>query len=207
VKGFALIPALAWAALLLGGGLSYLCNTGLVPSVAPDLGALSPSMASIQRNFEIEFPIEALGDLPPERFTFQSIAGPDGQEGRLFVSYYKRSRRWSGRPHDLDVCYRSMGYAQLGTEIWETPKGATLWARVFEKQGRQVRVVHWLQTPGTQPGPVSLLDKIGRIGDPDGLRQDIASIYLEFELESAPSKEALISAAQAVIDDLDGLWR
>lgn len=207
MKGFAPLPALAWGALLLGGALSYLVNTGVVASVPPDLTKMAPEMGSIVRNYEIEFPIEALGDLPPERFTFQSIAGPDGQEGRLFVSYYKRSRRWSGRPHDLDVCYRSMGYAERDTEVWQTPEGATLWSRIFENQERKVRVVHWLQTPGTLPGPVSLLDKLGRIGDSDGLRQDIASVYLEFELETAPDKEALVSASQAVIEDLDRLWR
>ena len=207
MNGFALLPTLAWSSLALGAVLSYLCNTGMVPSVAPDLDAMAPTMGPIERNYEIEFPIAALGDLPPERFTFQSIAGPDGQEGRLFLSYYERSRRWSGRPHDLDVCYRSMGYAELETEIWKTPSGATLWARVFENQQRKVRVVHWLQTPGTPPGPVSLLDKLSRITDSQGLRQDIASIYLEFDLETAPDKAALIAASEAVIDDLEILWR
>lgn len=207
MKGFALIPTLAWLSLALGGLLSYLCNTGMVPTIAPDLQLLQAEMGPVVRNYEIPVEAAILGDLPPERFTFQSIAGPEGQEGRLYVAYYKRSRRWSGRPHDLDICYRSMGYSELETEQWEVPGGGLVWGRVFEKPDRKVRVVHWLQNPGLAPGPDSVIKKISRLTTAHGLRQDIASIYMEFDYEGAPSKEALSEAAQAVIDDVESLWR
>jgi hypothetical protein len=207
-KGFALLPTLAWLSLIVGGLFSLLTDTGwLNPAVAPDLQLLPKQFGSFAHNYEIEVDPIVLGDLPPERFTFQSIAGPEGQLGSLYVAYYTRGRRWSGRPHDVNVCFRSLGYTELSAELLHTAKGAILWSRVFTNEERTVRVVHWQQKPGTLPGPQGPFFMLSRLFSPYGLRQDIASAYMEFDLESAPAPEELAAAAQVLIDQLEKLWQ
>ncbi|MHC4823528.1 MAG: exosortase-associated EpsI family protein [Planctomycetota bacterium] len=206
-QGIALLPAIAWLALVAGGALSLLCNSGWVnPSQVPELHDIHAEMGPLKANYTIDVDPGILGDLPPEAFLFQSLAGPDGQEGRLYIAYYTRGRRWSGRPHDVDVCYRSMGYQELSAHQIETPSGSILWSRVFERGDETKRVVHWLQKPGRAPGPESVWDLLWLLGSPSGLRQDIASIYLEFDLETAPSETDLADAAQALIEEVETLW-
>jgi len=164
-------------------------------------------MEAMNREHEIPVQPEVLGDLPPESFTFQSVRGPHGQEGRLYVAYYQRARRWTGRPHDLDVCYRAMGFQQLQVEVWHTPAGASVWARTFQRGEERVKVVHWLQKPGQLPGPEKALQRLLRLFSKDGLRQDIASVYFEFPQASAPTKKEFLSAADSLIQNLENLWQ
>ncbi len=199
---------LAWLSILSGGALSVFCNTGwLNPSHIPALSQLQPQMGTIVRDHEIPVNPEVLGDLPPETFTFQSVIGPEAQEGRLYVAYYQRARRWTGRPHDLDVCYRAMGFEELQVETWHTPSGAAVWSRIFQRDDEVVRVVHWLQKPGLLPGPEKALQRLSRLFSAGGLRQDIASVYFEFPLNSSPSKPELLSAADTLIRNLESLWQ
>lgn len=207
-KGFALLPTLAWLSLLVGGLLSLITGTGwLNPAVTPDLQQLPKQFGPFAHEYEIEVDPIVLGDLPPEQFTFQSVVGPNGQTGNLYLAYYTRGRRWSGRPHDVNVCFRSLGFTELSVETLQTAKGAVLWSRVFANEERTVRVVHWQQKPGTAPGPQGPLHMLSRLFTPYGLRQDIASVYMEFDLESAPSGEELAAAAQELIDQLEKLWQ
>ena len=187
--------------------MSVLTDTGWLNSpVTPDFSQLEKQLGPLNRNFEIEVDPAALGDYPPERFTFQSVAGPDGQEGVLYISYYQRGRRWSGRPHDVNVCYRSMGYKEVDAKVIHTVEGAELWSRVFENDTRKVRVVHWLQRPGIVPGDESALTSLKMLFSPQGVRQDISSAYFEFDLEEAPTEEQLAAGAQALIEQLEHLW-
>ena len=203
----ALLPALAWGILLLGGGISLFCNSGLLnPSVTPNLAQLQEQIGPFARDFEIEVDPELLGDLPPETFTFQNILGPDGQYGRMYIAYYSRGRRWSGRPHALEVCYRAMGYTELDVQTLSTPSGARLWSRIFERESQTVKVIHWLQKPGRLPKEESFSHHLGRIFTKNGLRQDVASIYFEFDLADAPSDEAFLAASEELIAQVEGLW-
>jgi uncharacterized protein DUF3485 len=203
-----LLPKLSWFSLIAGGLLSLITSTGWFnPAVTPDLQKFPAQMGPFLRNYEIEVDPLILGDLPPERYSFQSIAGPDGQEGRLYIAYYARSRRWSGRPHDVNVCFRSQGFEEFQTETLLTTRGAVLWSRVFRKPEREVRVVHWQQRPGTLPSPREPFDTLRRLLTPQGLRQDVASIYLEFDLDTAPQDKDLAAASQAIIDQIEQLWQ
>ncbi|MCP4093304.1 MAG: hypothetical protein GY747_07635 [Planctomycetes bacterium] len=202
-----LLPKIAWTSLLLGGAMSLMTDTGWMNTpVTPDLSQLE-DFGPVKRNYEIEVDPAILGDFPPERFTFQSIAGPDGQEGRMYIAYYKRGRRWSGRPHDVNVCYRSMGFKELDAKVLKSTEGAELWSRVFQSETRTVRVVHWLQRPGILPGAESPLTSLKMMATPEGVRQDISSAYFEFDLEGAPSEEQLAESAQVVINQLEDLWK
>lgn len=208
MKRSAFLPSIAWLSLIAGGLLSLVTDTGLLnPAVAPDLTEMHAQMGDFARNFEIEVDPIVLGDLPPERYTFQSIAGPDGQEGRLYIAYYSRGRRWSGRPHDVDVCFRSLGFQELETSSLTTTGGAVLWSRVFQNEEDTVRVVHWQQRPGLLPGPQGPFYMLTRLFAPQGLRQDIASIYMEFPVDGAPAEADYAAAAQVVIDQLEELWQ
>ncbi|MFK5956133.1 MAG: exosortase-associated EpsI family protein [Planctomycetota bacterium] len=207
MKGFALFPALAWFLILFGGGISLLCNSGWInPSITPDLALLETQIGPFARDFEIEVDPELLGDLPPERFTFQNIIGPNGQYGRLYIAYYSRGRRWSGRPHDLQVCYRAMGYTELEVDSLKTESGAVLWSRIFQRGNQTVKVIHWLQKPGRLPKEEGVSDHLQRILTKNGLRQDVASIYFEFDLADAPSDEAFIAASDDLISQVEALW-
>jgi len=207
MKGFALLPVLAWGLLLLGGGVSLFCNSGLLnPSVIPDLNLLEPQLGLFARDFEIEVDPELLGDLPPETFTFQNILGPDGQYGRMYIAYYSRGRRWSGRPHDLQVCYRAMGYTESDVNTLTTKSGAVLWSRVFQRENQTVKVIHWLQKPGRLPKEEGAWDHLQRVFQKNGLRQDVASIYFEFDLADAPSDEAFAGAAEELMGQVESLW-
>jgi hypothetical protein len=208
MKTPALLPKIAWLSLIAGGLLSLVTDTGLLnPAVTPDLTQLHAQMGDFERNFEIEVDPIVLGDLPPERYTFQSIAGPDNQEGRLYIAYYTRGRRWSGRPHDVDVCFRSLGFQELETSTLTTSSGAVLWSRIFANEEDTVRVVHWQQRPGVLPGPQGPFHMISRLFAAQGLRQDIASIYMEFSVDDAPAEADYAAAAQVVIDQIEELWQ
>jgi hypothetical protein len=208
MKGFALLPKFAWLSLTIGGLLSLGTQSGWLKSpIVPDLQEIPSQMGPIKRNYEIEVDPIILGDLPPERYSFQSIQGPDGQEGCMYIAYYTRGRRWSGRPHDVNVCFRSLGFDELQTETLQTASGAILWSRIFHNEERTVRVVHWQQRPGVLPGSQGPLHILRRLFSPNGLRQDIASIYLEFDLDTAPLDKDLAAAAQVIIDQIEQLWQ
>lgn len=202
-----LLPKVAWTSLILGGLTSILTDTGwLNTPISPDFSQLQEQLGPLNRKFEIEVDPAVLGDCPPERFSFQSVIGPDSQDGVLYIAYYQRGRRWSGRPHDVNVCYRSMGYKETDARLIQTVEGAQLWSRVFENDSRKVRVVHWLQRPGVVPGDESALTSLKMLFSPQGVRQDIASAYFEFDLDGAPTEAQLAAGAQALIEQLEILW-
>ena len=67
---------LAWALLLAVGAASWLLELGrLGQSVAPALADLDPVFADFALDGTIEFPSEALGELPPEAWTFRHGRG------------------------------------------------------------------------------------------------------------------------------------
>ena len=123
--------------------------------------------------------------------------------GKLWIAYYARGRRWSGRPHDLPGCYRADGWEETAARRIATPGGAALWSRDFAREDASIRVVHWVQHPGVLPG-ATLLDRL-RSGS--GTRRDVASVYWEFPAAAAPPDASFASASQALIDELERLWR
>jgi hypothetical protein len=208
MKGSVLAPILAWGLLLIGGCFSAFCNTGILnPSILPDLALLDQELGPFTRDSEIEVDPELLGDLPPESFTFQSILGPDGQFGHMYIAYYSRGRRWSGRPHDLQVCYRAMGYTELEVNTLPTSSGAKLWSRVFQRGSQTVKVIHWLQKPGRLPKEEDIADHIKLLFSKNGMRQDVASIYFEFDLVDAPSDADFLAASEKLIAQVETLWK
>lgn len=202
------IRLLALSALGLGGAISWGSSTGLLnPGAEPQLDQLPKQFGALEHVITYEVDSGLLGDLPPDRFTFQDLKDEQGNIGKLYVAYYRRGRRWSGRPHELTICYRAMGYHMLGGVERPLADGSRVRWTTFTKEGKEIQVVHWLQRPGLQPGHDSAGDYLGRMTSLDGLRQDVASVYLEFPVEASPSDEVLLEAAQAVSDALAASWK
>lgn len=201
------LPLFAISALLLGGVISWGSSTGLLnPGAEPDLEALPVQFGPLHRTTIYQVDSGLLGDLPPDRFTFQEIEDEEGHSGKLYIAYYHRGRRWSGRPHELTICYRAIGYDYLGGTTRELADGSIVRWSTFTRKGEEIVVVHWLQRPGLQPGHESASDYLGRMTTLDGLRQDVASVYLEFPAAAAPPEAALLDAAEAVSHSLAQVW-
>lgn len=198
---------LAWLLLLLGGGLTWSVSTGLLNPVHPPDLTILPAELGAFRTLEV-YDVDAslLGDLPPDRYTFRRVADGAGHEANLYLAYYNRGRRWSGRPHDLPLCYRAAGWTPAGSEVLHTPSGARCEAQNFRLGERQIRVFYWVQQPGLQPGDESAQGYLRRMFKSDRLRQDMASAYLEFPAAAAPADADALLAVQALMSALDGLW-
>lgn len=201
------VKILAWIVLGLGGAVTWGVSLGaLNPAVPPDLAALPDDLGGF-RTLQV-FPVDSgvLGELPPDRFTFRAVGDEAGHVGQLYAAYFTRGRRWSGRPHDLEYCYRALGYESESLRFLHTADGSRFAAQDFSDGEKKIRVFHWMQHPGMRPGQESPKNYLKRILDDSRLRQDMASIYVEFPLESVPSDMAATHAAQAMMLALDRLW-
>jgi len=195
----------SWILLLLSGCFSLLIEGGLlIHPVAPDLTRLPARIASLDLLEEIPVESAALGDLPPEHFAFRRIRDGAGNEGKLYVAYYRRAQRWSGRPHDVNVCYEALGWQERSARC--SRASPFPWTRVFEREGEAIRVLHWTEHPGVEADPIAPATIASRLVAPRGFRPDVASIYLEFAEPAAPPAEELQAAAQALSAALETLW-
>lgn len=201
------LPGIAWFLLALGGATSWGIAIGwLNPVHPPDLMALPEEIGPLRtlRIYEVDSGL--LGDLPPDRFTFRQVGDGAGHEGEMYLAYFERGRRWSGRPHDLETCYRSGGWQAEAPRTLQTPSGARLSAQDFTKDGERIRVFHWIQQPGLLPGSEGMAAQLRRMFGPAILRQDMASIYLQFPAAQAPADESAIQTTEALIRALEALW-
>lgn len=109
-----LLTSAAWLALFAGAGFTFLVERGyLGAAVAPDLALLPAHIGTLEVLEEIPLEPGSLGTQPPERYAFRRVLDARGAEGRLFVAYYARAQRWSGRPHDVEKCYAALGWQEL----------------------------------------------------------------------------------------------
>lgn len=197
----------AWLTLLAAAALAHLVSQGtLNPAVTPDLDQLPAQLGSIEMAEIYDIDPVSLGDLPPTEFRFQQIFTESGVEGRMYLAYFERGKRWSGFPHPVDICYRALGWDDLSFRRLQTSSGARLSLHDFDREGEQIRVLHWQQRPSLVPGTESAGALLGRVRTPDRLRQDVASVYFEFPLEGAPSDEQFVEAAEVLIAALEILW-
>ena len=201
--------ALPWLALYLCAGFSCLVEGGfLAKAVAPDLARLPDRLGPIEVLEELPLELEALGREPPECATFRRVRDAAGHEGRLFIAYYARAQRWSGRPHDLEKCYAALGWQER--EARRIGAGGP-WSRSFEKPGEDgtsesIRVIHWLERPGAGDERLSPGELVARLGSLRGFRPDVASVYLEFPADAAPDEGDCAAAARSIAEAIDALW-
>ncbi len=199
-----LFSTVAWLLFALAALASWLVDGGfLVRAVPPDLGRLPARIGPLALGEALPVEPGALGDLAPERWAYRRAEDAQGNPGVLYVAYYARSRRWSGRPHDVDACYRSLGWRQR--EARELAPG--LWARRFEQDGAAIQVVHWLEHPGAEARGLDLGALGKRLLAPRGLRPDAASIYLELDAGHAVTDAGFVAAARELSAALEELWR
>lgn len=199
------LSALPWLLLLLSAAFSLLIESGLLAApVAPDLAQLPAQLGSLELLEELPVEPGAMGEQPPERFLFRRVRDARGNVGRLFVAYYRRAQRWSGRPHDVEKCFAALGWQER-----ESRRLAEIhrpWSRLFERDGEALRVVHWLERPGADGDALTLDTLAARFGDWRGFRPDVVSIYFEFDANAAPSDEEAADAVHALSAALDRLW-
>jgi hypothetical protein len=201
--------ALPWLALYLCAAFSFLVERGhLGEPAAPDLTRL-PARAGPLELLE-EFPLDpaALGEQPPERASYRRVRDELGHEGKLFVAYYARAQRWSGRPHDVERCFVAQGWEER--EAQRLDQANRLWSRhlVRESGGEHaaIRVVHWLERPGPDQDRLSAGELVARVTSLRGFRPDVASLYLEFPADAAPDEETLVASVRALSMALEALW-
>jgi len=201
--------ALAWTALLLAGLLSFLVGHGLVAEVhAPELSRLPRELGFLHLVEDIDVAAAVLGDLPPERFLFARVADDAGNEGLLFVAWFERGRRWTGRPHSPEICFAFEGWKESEAHLLRQSDARRIWSRHFVRDEEHIRVVHWLEKPGATREPGALVKILRKItGRREvALRQDIASIYWQFPLDACPPEADLLAASETLNAALDGLW-
>lgn len=208
-----LFTRLAWLSLYLGAAFAFLVETGaLGRPVAPDLTRLPERLGSLGIREEIPVDPAALGEQPPERSTFRRAFGADGEEGRLFVSYYRRAQRWSGRPHDVEKCYAAQGWHER--EARRLAEAHRPWSRLFEREvedengprTERIRVVHWIERPGPDQDRLSWRELAERVLSGRGFRPDVAAAYLEFPADAAPSDAECVETVRALSEALETLW-
>jgi len=115
----------------------------------------------------------------------------------MYFTWYQRGRRWSGRPHDVEICYRALGWEDRAPPIDLKSPGkvqAQVWE--FEREGEHLTVTAWQQRPGSSLGSVPFQQTF---------RQDIFAGYFEFPREGAPSRSELETAAQAAVKEVESL--
>ena len=123
-----LLNSLSFASLFLAAAFAGAVELGLLAHArTPDLATLPETLGPLTLGAEIPFDAAALGQTPPEAFTFRAVIDAAGHEGRLFVAYYARAQRWSGRPHDVDRCFTAMGYAER--EVHALDEAHRPWSR------------------------------------------------------------------------------
>ena len=204
-----MLRALPWLALYLCAAFSFLVEGGyLGEPVAPDLTRLPGRLGPLEVLEEFALDPATLGEQPPERATFRRVRDEHGHEGKLFVAYYERAQRWSGRPHDVEKCFAALGWQER--EAHRLDQAHRLWSRLFvrerEGESESIRVVHWLECPGPDHDRFDLRELLSRITSGRGFRPDVASVYLEFPADSAPDERASCAAVSALSLALEQLW-
>ena len=107
-----LARVLGWLTLFGAAAFSALVESGALGRArAPEFARLQTNLGVLKLGPELDFDVEALGSTPPERFAFFPLE-VEGHTGRLFLAYYERAQRWSGRPHDLEKCYAALGWQE-----------------------------------------------------------------------------------------------
>ena len=118
---------IAWCALGLAGLLSFLVQSGEVAApLPPDLDRIPERLGTLSLQGDIPFDVTVLGELPPERWLFQQAVDSDTRRGLLYVAYFERGRRWSGRPHPVEVCYYAQGWEELEAQLIVALAGAAV---------------------------------------------------------------------------------
>jgi hypothetical protein len=200
-----LLNTLSFAGLFLAAAFAGVVELGwLAEARTPELGSLPTKLGPLELGAEIPFDAAALGQTPPEAYTFRAVTDAAGREGRLFIAYYARAQRWSGRPHDVDKCFAAMGYEER--EVHVLDEAHRPWSRRFEKEGEALRVVHWLERPGDDANELGLAPLVARLADGSGFRPDVCSVYFEFPAEGAPDDVAAAEAVAALSSALDARW-
>ena len=204
-----LYRSLAWLTLYLGAALSLLIECGWLgaPRV-PNLEELPARLGSLTLAEELAFDPAALGDSPPERFCFRRVIDAEGNEGRLFLAYYRRAQRWSGRPHDVEKCFAALGWEER--EAHRILEAHRPWSRGFERgapgSNESIRVVHWLERPGPDRDALQLTELAERLRCGNGFRPDVISIYFEFPATASPSDEQYAEAIAELSAALERAW-
>jgi len=200
-----LLSSLSCASLFLAAAFAGAVELGLLARArTPDLVTLPHALGPLTLGREIPFDVAALGETPPEAFTFRTVTDAAGHEGRLFVAYYARAQRWSGRPHDVERCFTAMGYAER--EVATLPEAHRPWSRRFEQDGASIRVVHWLERPGADANELGLAPLLARRADGSGFRPDVCSIYFEFDEQARPDEAQLVAAVTELSRAIDARW-
>jgi hypothetical protein len=200
----------AWGLLYLAASLALALESGLVGRAAPPhLERLPETLGPLHVHEELAFDPASLGSTPPERFTFRRVTDAAGHEGRLFLAYYARAQRWSGRPHDVEKCYAAQGWEER--ESHRLDEAHRPWSRRFEQLEANgapaaIRVVHWLERPGPDDDRVSLVELGARLLSARGLRPDVTSIYFEFPAEAAPDDASATEAVRALSQAVESAW-
>jgi hypothetical protein len=199
----------AWIALALAGLLANGVALGwFARPVPPDLERLAGrSFGELTALEPIPLAPEGLGEVPPERSLFHAYRGPGGAEGVMFAAYYLEDRRWSGRPHPVEVCFAADGWTPGARRVLRAPSGARYHSSELERSGRRIRLVHWIQRPGALPGEGFWEGVRGRLRGAGSLRRDVLSVYWEFELAEAPADAVLVGACEALREAVEALWR
>ena len=199
------LGTLSSALLLLSAGFAGAVEQGLLARArCPDLATLPAELGPLTLGPEIPFDPAALGETPPEAFTFRAVTDAEGRAGQLFIAYYARAQRWSGRPHDVDRCFTALGYTER--EVHTLDEAHRPWSRRFEQDGQAIRVVHWLERPGDDANALGLAPLVARLVDGSGFRPDVCSVYFEFPADAAPDDGEAAAAVAALSRTLDVRW-
>jgi len=200
-----LFQPLSWILLFVAGAFSLLIESGLlIQPVPPDLSRLPERLATIELLEDLPVDPQALGEQPPERYAYRRVRDIHGHEGKLFVAYYLRAQRWSGRPHAVDRCFVSQGWEEL--EARRLDESHDPWSRRFAREGESIRVVHWLERAGADGDELDWRTLAARLGSSRGFRPDVASIYLEFPEGRAPDDAQCAAFVGALSVALEELW-
>jgi hypothetical protein len=203
------VKRLAWCLLALAGLLANGTELGFFGRpVPPNLERLAG------RSFGAFAPVETiavapenLGDQPPLRRLFHSYRAPDGAQGVMFAAYYPKDRRWSGRPHPVELCFAADGWALGEQRVLRAASGALYRSSELSRSEQRIRLVHWLQHPGALPGEGLLESLRRRVSRASALRRDVLSVYWEFDSDAAPSDEVMTAACEQMREAVEALWR
>lgn len=205
MRARSLLRTLPWLALYLCAAFSLLVERGLFGTArAPDLARLSARLGALELLEALPVEADALGEQPPERHAFHRVRDARGNEGRLFIAYYARAQRWSGRPHDVEKCFEALGWQERDAR--RLAEAHRPWSRLFEREGRTIRVVHWLERPGPDADRLDGRELLARLASGRGFRPDVASIYFEFEAGAGPDDAECAASVAALSRELEALW-
>jgi hypothetical protein len=202
---------LAWSLLYVGATFSCALESGrLAAPIVPGLAELPAQAGPLALLDEIAFDVSALGSVPPEAHSYRRVRAAAGREGRLFLAYYERAQRWSGRPHDLEACYAAAGWTER--ESHRLDEAHRPWSRLFERmsstgESESVRVVHWLERPGPDEDRLAPAELVRRLAAGGGFRPDVVSVYFEFPAEDELDDDEAGAAAAALSTAIESVWR